>query len=69
MRNSIFWFFLLWDCLRVALGVKISMGKQVSVALGLKINIGKQTYDQYKLKGINQQILYTDINVFNVPSS
>ena len=27
---SIFWFFLLWDCLRVALGLKINMGKQVS---------------------------------------
>ena len=26
----------------VALGLKISMGKQVSLALGLKINMGKQ---------------------------
>ena len=26
----------------VASGLKISMGKQVSVALGLKINMGKQ---------------------------
>ena len=26
----------------VSLGLKISMGKQVSVALGLKINMGKQ---------------------------
>ena len=43
VRNSLFWFFLLWDCLRVALGLKISMGKQVSIALGLKINMGKQT--------------------------
>ena len=28
--------------LRAALGLKISMGKQVSVDLGLKINMGKQ---------------------------
>ena len=40
--NSLFWFFLLWDCLRVALGLKISMVKQVSVSLGLKSNMGKQ---------------------------
>ena len=33
------WFFLLWDCLRVSLGLKISMGKKVSVSLGLKINM------------------------------
>ena len=26
----------------ISLGLKISMGKQVSVALGLKINMGKQ---------------------------
>ena len=26
----------------IALGLKISMGKQVSIALGLKINMGKQ---------------------------
>ena len=26
----------------IALGLKISLGKQVSVALGLKINMGKQ---------------------------
>ena len=26
----------------IALGLKINMGKQVSVALGLKINMGKQ---------------------------
>ena len=26
----------------VSLGLKISMGKQVSIALGLKINMGKQ---------------------------
>ena len=39
---SLFWLFLLWEFLRVALGLKISMGKQVSVALGLKINMGKQ---------------------------
>ena len=38
---SLFWFFLLWDCLMVALRLKISMGKQVSVALWLKINMGK----------------------------
>ena len=40
--NSLFWFFLLWDCIRVSLGSNISMGKQVSIALGLKINMGKQ---------------------------
>ena len=28
--------------LRVSLGLKISMGKQVRIALGLKINMGKQ---------------------------
>ena len=44
------------------------MGKQVSVALGLKINMGKQASSR-QAKGINQQILQTDINVFNVPSS
>ena len=42
VRNSLFWFFLLWDWLRVSLGLKISMGKQVSVSLGLKINMWKQ---------------------------
>ena len=40
--NSLFWLFLLWDCLRVSSGLKISMGKQVSVSLGLKINMWKQ---------------------------
>ena len=44
------------------------MGKQVSVALGLKINMGKQA-SSWQDKGINQQILQTDINVFNMPTS
>ena len=44
------------------------MGKQISIALGLKINMGKK-HHQDKLKGINQQILQIDINVFNVPTS
>ena len=51
------------------------MGKQVSIALGLKINMGKKHHHE-NLKGINQQILQTDINVFktffsflNLPSS
>ena len=39
---SRFWFFLLWDCLRVALGFKISMEKQVIISLGLTINMWKQ---------------------------
>ena len=39
---SIFWFFLLWDSIRVSLRLKISMGKQVSISLGLKINMWKQ---------------------------
>ena len=30
VRNSPFWFFILWDFLRVSLGLKISMGKQTS---------------------------------------
>ena len=42
MGYSIFWFFLLWDCLGVSLGLKISMGKQAIVSLGLKINMWKK---------------------------
>ena len=56
VRNNIFWFFRLWDCLSVALGLKISTGKQFSVALGLKINMGKKHHHD-QLKWINQQIL------------
>ena len=41
--------------LRVALGLKISMGKQVSVALGLKINIGKKesSWQSKRNKSVN----------------
>ena len=42
---------LLWSWsivfLRVALGLKISMGKQVSVSLGLKINMGKHASSRH----------------------
>ena len=51
-----------------SLGLRISMGKQFSVTLGLKINMGN-THHQDKLKGIHQQILQTNINVFNMPTS